>query len=132
MVIPAKKKPPGWQKGDPIRDPADCRRIPIHIPEYPCASLHRPPGRIDFVDKEELDETFAADKRVAAATRAFYKLKTRGLIWTSRMSKQQQGAMFRACVCAVLVDSTETWAMSSSTFTVLRNGLPRHRPGPQL
>ena len=29
--------------------------------------------------------------------------------------------MFRACVCAVLLDSTETWAMSSSTFTVLRN-----------
>ena len=129
MVIPA-KKPPGWQKGDPIRDPADCKRTPIHIPEYHCADLHRPPGRIDFVDKarllgdwisEELDETVAADKRVAAATRAFYKLKTRGLICTSRISKQQQGAMFRACVCAVLLDSTETWAMSSSTFTVLRN-----------
>ena len=29
--------------------------------------------------------------------------------------------MFRACVCAVLLDSSETWAMSSSTFTGLRN-----------
>ena len=73
------------------------------IPEYHCADLHRPPGRIDFVDKarllgdwisEELDETVAADKRLASATRAFYKLKTRGLICTNRISKQQQGAMF--------------------------------------
>ena len=37
------------------------------------------------------------------------------------MSKKQQGAMFRACVCAALLDATETWAMSNSTFTVLRN-----------
>ena len=29
--------------------------------------------------------------------------------------------MFRACVCAILLDSTETWAMSSLTFTVLGN-----------
>jgi len=46
----------------------------------------------------ELDETVAADKRIAAATRAFYKLKTLGLTCqcTNRTSKQQQGAMFRA------------------------------------
>ena len=83
MVIPA-KKPPGWQKGDPIPDPADCKRTPIHIPERHCADLHRPPDRIDFVDKArllgdwtgvDLDETAAADKRVAPATRAVYKLK---------------------------------------------------------
>ena len=48
------KKPPGWQKGDPIRDPAGCKRTPIHIPEYHCADLHRPWGRIDFVDKARL------------------------------------------------------------------------------
>ena len=33
----------------------------------------------------------------------------------------ERTVMFRACVFAVLLDSTETWAMSSSTFTVLRN-----------
>ena len=29
--------------------------------------------------------------------------------------------MFRAWMCAVLLDSTETWTMLSSTFTVLWN-----------
>ena len=82
MVISGPKKPPRWQKGDPTRDSADCKRTPIHIPECHCADLHRQPGRIDCVDNarllgdwisKELDETAAADMRVAAATRAFLR-----------------------------------------------------------
>ena len=66
-------------------------------------------------------------ERRGAPPPAFYKLKTRGLTCTSSKSMQQQGAICRACVCAVLLDSTETWSMSSSDVYRATERLPRVR-----
>lgn len=64
-------------EGRPHPRPGRLQAGPDHIHEYHCDDLHRPPGRINVVDKarlhgdwmhEDLDETAAVDKRVAAAT----------------------------------------------------------------
>ena len=135
MVIPA-KKPPGWQKGDPTRDPADYKRTPIHIPE----PLQRPTST---TGPHRLCRQGSAPRRLH--TPGYTRNLTRprpptsasprppGLLQAqdprTHLHKQDveeatgRDVSSLNCVCAVLLDSTETWAMSSSTFTVLRNAL---------
>ena len=138
MVV-GSDKPPGWEKGDRLRNPADYKRTPIHIPEYHCGDLHRPPGRINFVTQARLlgdgsTRNLTRERKRKRKKRdnsrrqanggsieAFYTLKQGGHLCTGRVSREQQGATFRACVCAILLDTTETWAMSAQTLAVLRN-----------